>query len=484
MMVYVWTTLGILLGLVVALLLISLLRTFVLRPKTGPRLVSTVSEETKKIYAEGLGKMVRVVTIAQPGIDNPEPFRTLQGIMDEIFPHVSKTVEKVQFPAGSLLYRWKGKNPEAAPIVFMAHQDVVPAPSEGWKRPPFSGVYEEGEVHGRGTFDTKGTLFAFFQAAEELIAEGFLPETDIYFASSCDEEIMGVGAHQTVEWLKSKGIHPSLVLDEGGAIVDGVLPSVSTPMALLGVLEKGYVDLRIIARSHGGHASTPPKNTPIARLSRFVVELEEHSPMKAKMIPEVQKLFAAAAPSMGFGFRFLFGNLWLFRPLVTWLLPKINSYGRALMSTTVAFTRIKGSDANNVIPSEAILVVNMRPHPIQDTEASIDVIRQVAKKYDLEVEVIKAKSCSPIVDAKSPAFKKLVQSIHAVFPDVLISPYVILGGTDARHYQEICNATVRFSPLRVTNEDLKKMHGLNESIGIDTLVEAVKFYRYLMKDAS
>jgi len=482
MMPYVWIALCILLGVPLALLLIALFRTFGLRPKTGSRPVSTVSAETKKAYAEGLGKMVRVVTIAEPGVANPEPFRTLQRTMDEIFPHLSKTVEKVLFPAGSLLYRWKGKNPAAAPLVFMAHQDVVPAPAEGWKRPPFSGVYEEGEVHGRGTFDTKGTLFAFFQAAEELIAEGYQPASDIYFASSCDEEIMGEGARQTVQWLKAKGIHPSLVLDEGGAIVDGVLPTVSTPMALLGVLEKGYVDLRIIARSHGGHSSTPPKNTPIARLSGFVVELEHHSPMKAKMIPEVEHLFAAAAPSMGFGFRFLFGNLWLFRPLVTWLLPKINSYGRALMSTTVAFTRIQGSEANNVIPSEATLVVNMRPHPIQDAEASITVIKNVAKRYDLEVEVIHKSSCSPVVDAHSPAFKKLVESIHAVFPDVLVSPYVILGGTDARHYQEICNATVRFSPVRVTNEDLKKMHGLNESIGIDTLAEAVGFYRHLMKE--
>ena len=482
MMEYVWMALGILLGIFGLLLLIALLRTFVMRPKTGLRPVSTVSEKTKKAYAEGLGKMVRVVTIAETGVDNPEPFRTLQRTMDEIFPNVAKTVEKVLFPAGSLLYRWKGKNPEAAPVVFMAHQDVVPA--EGWIRPPFSGLYADGEVHGRGTFDTKGTLFAFFQAAEELIAKGFVPAVDIYFASSCDEEIMGDGARQTVQWLKSKGIRPSLVLDEGGAIVEGVLPTVTTPMALLGVLEKGYVDLRIIARSHGGHSSTPPKNSPIARLSRFVVTLERHSPMKAKMIPEVKNLFAAAAPSMGFGFRFLFGNLWLFKPLVTWLLPKINAYGRALMSTTVAFTRFKGSDANNVIPSEAALVVNMRPHPIQDAEASIEVIRKVAKKYDLEVEVINASPCSPVVDTMSPAFLKLVEAIHAVFPDVLVSPYVILGGTDARHYQEICNATVRFSPVRVTNDDLKKMHGLNESIGIDSLVEAVGFYRHLMKEAS
>lgn len=470
-------------ALYVTLFLVALLRALTMKPNTGRKPEVHASEETKRAYAEGLGKMIRVVTIAEQDKIMPDAFLKLQKVMDEIFPNVANTVEKNVFEGGSLLYRWKGKDASAKPIVLMAHQDVVPAPSEGWNHPPFSGIYENGEVHGRGTFDTKGTLFAFFQAAEELIQEGFQPDVDVYFASSCDEEIMGHGAMDTVAWMKAKGITPSLVLDEGGAIVEGVLPTSSKPLALLGILEKGYVDLKIIARSHGGHSSTPPKNSPIARLSRFVVDLEKHSPMRAKMIPEVRDLFATAAPTMAFPYRLLFGNLWLFKGLVTKLLPAVNAYGRAMFSTTVAFTRIKGSDANNVIPSEASLVVNMRPHPIQDADASIEVIRKRARKFDLDVEVLNARPCTPIVDVKSEAYHRLVTSIQTVFPDVLVSPYVILGGTDARHYQEICDATIRFSPVRATNDDLKKMHGLNESIGVDALIEAVKFYRNLIINA-
>jgi len=477
-----YAILGIL-GLLLVLLSIAVIRALAMKPVTGIRKPVTASEETKRHYAEGLGKMIREVTIAQPGITMPEPFLKMQAVMDEIFPNVAKTVEKKVFDGGSLLYRWKGINPKADPIVLMAHQDVVPAPAEGWNHPPFSGVYENGEVHGRGTFDTKGTLFAFFQAAEELIQDGYQPEVDVYFASSCDEEIMGHGAHDTVAWMKSQGIKPSLVLDEGGAIVEGVLPTSAKPLALLGILEKGYIDLKIIARSHGGHSSTPPRNSPIARLSKFVVDLETHSPMKAKMIPEVRDLFVTAAPTMAFPYRLLFGNLWLFQGLVTKLLPAVNAYGRALFSTTVAFTRIKGSDANNVIPSEASLVVNMRPHPIQDAEESIAAIRKRAKKFDLDVEILNAWPCTPIVDTKGPVFRQLVETIQEVFPDVLVSPYVILGGTDARHYQEICPATIRFSPVRATNEDLKKMHGLNESIAVDDLVEAVAFFKQLIRTA-
>jgi len=471
------------LGAVLLILLgIALIRALRMKSAPIPRPVREVSPDRKAMLAEKLGKMIRVVTIADKDHPDPTPFLELQKVMSDLFPHVFATMEKTVFPSGSLLFRWPGASRENS-ILLMAHQDVVPAPAEGWKHPPFSGIYADGEVHGRGTFDTKGTLFAFFQAAEELISEGYSPAVDVWLASSTDEEVMGRGAAESVRWLKEQGVRPSLVVDEGGAIVEGVLPTVRRPMALLGVLEKGYVDLRVVARSHGGHASTPPKNTPLARLSRFVVDIEKHSPMKAKLIPEVRDLFVNAAPAMGFLYRFLFGNLWLFGPLLTWLLPKINPYGGALLSTTVAFTRASGSEANNVIPSEAWLVLNLRPHPIQKMEASMAAIRKVAARRGLSVDILEARDTTPIVDSNSTAFAFLVDAVHAVFPDVLVSPYVILGGTDARHYQEICDATVRFSPLRVTNADLKKMHGINESIPVDVLDEAVVFYRYLMTHA-
>lgn len=464
-------------------LLAAFVRTFFLKVKLPGKAPDPVSPEIERMYGEKLAEMIRVPAVAERGKKNPAPFLKLQAVMDGLFPLLSRTVEKKVFPAGSLAWRWPGKDPQARPLLLMAHQDVVPAPAEGWTHPPFSGDIENGEIFGRGTLDTKGTLFAFLQAAEELLTEGFVPETDIWFCSSCDEEIGGDGAPETVAWLQEKGVRPSLVLDEGGAIVEGALPTSKTPIALLGVLEKGYVDLLVRAKSRGGHSSTPPKNSPLARLARFIVFLEKRHPMRVKMVPEVENLFRTAAPSMSFGYRFLFGNLWLFRGLVTWLLPKINAYGRALMSTTIAFTRATGSDANNVIPSEATLTVNLRPHPIQDMDESIALLRKIAKKFDLEIDVIDARPSNPIVDSQTPAFEKLVGQIREYFPDVLVSPYVILGGTDCRHYAAISDAPVRFSPMRLNNADLKKMHGLNESVPLSALAETVGFYRKLIREA-
>lgn len=471
-----------LIGVFVMLLLIAVIRTLLLKAPKPLENTFKIDEAVKQLYANGLAQLVRFKTIASKTNQDQSLFTEMQTKMKELFPHVFATMEIKVFEGGSLLACWKGQDSLLKPLVLMAHQDVVPAPLEGWIHDPFQGVIEGNEVFGRGAFDTKCTLYAFFQAAEELILEGFVPKTDVYLASSSDEEISGLGALRTVEYLKSKGVEPKLVLDEGGAIVKGALPTSSQPIALIGVIEKGYVNISVKAKSKGGHSSTPPKNTPIARLSFFISDIEKHFPLKTKMISEVESLFKTAAPTMSFPFRLLFGNLWLFKGLLTSLLPKINPYGRALLSTTIAYTMMKGSDAENVIPNEASILLNCRTHPIQGIDSTFETLNKIAKKYDCECEILEGREASPIVNVTGDAYKAVLSSIKTIFPDVLISPYVILGGTDARHYTAITDAALRFSPIRVSNQDLKKMHGINESVSIDALAEAVVFYKHLIKE--
>ena len=469
-------------GVLLLLLLIAVVRTFFIKAPKRTSHELKIDESTKMKYAQGLAELIQYKTIASKTNPDALVFTEMQSKMKELFPRVFETMEIKVFEGGSLLACWKGLNRLSQPLVLMAHQDVVPAPKEGWNTDPFQGVIQGNEVFGRGSFDTKCTLYAFFQAAEELLTKGFVPTTDIYLASSSDEEISGNGALETVEYLKSKGIQPKLVLDEGGAIVNGALPSSNQPIALIGVIEKGYVNILVKALSKGGHSSTPPKNSPIARLSFFISDIEKHFPLKTKMIPEVEDLFKTAAPTMSFGFRLLFGNLWLFKGLLTSLLPKINPYGRALLSTTISYTMMKGSDAENVIPNEASILLNCRTHPIQGINDTFQTLNQIAKKYDCHCEIIEGREASPIVNVTGEAYQAVKSSIQTIFPDVLISPYVILGGTDARHYTAITDAALRFSPIRVSNQDLKKMHGINESVSIDALAEAVIFYQHLIKE--
>ena len=399
--------------------------------------------------------------------------------MKELFPNVFKNTEETIFDGGAILLKWPGKSSEK-PMVLLAHQDVVPANKNDWDHDPFSGDITENDIHGRGTLDTKCTLYSFFKAVDELIQDGFVPEHDVYLSSSSDEETSGTGALLAVEELQKRGITPYFVLDEGGAIVTGALPSVGKPMALIGVLEKGYVNFTITAKSKGGHSSTPPKNSPIARLSAFVNNVETKFPLKTKMIPEVADIFKNAAPAMSGPYRYLFGNMWLFKPLITFLLPRINPFGRALLSTTIAFTMQKGSDAENVIPSEAYVMANLRTHPIQGIEDTYKVLDKIAKKYDLTIEISGDRDASSISRTDNDTYRYLTETIIKNFPDVIVSPYVMLGSSDCRYYSEITDSAYRFSPTRLDNKELDKMHGKNESIKKNTITEAVIFYKDLI----
>lgn len=471
--------LELLLAVIILVCLVCLWRFIVLKKpnKTGKVVIDEVLAET---LAKSFSQMVQIKTLSYQG-SNKAAFIELKQTMESLFPNVFKTMVKKEFPGESLLMHWKGLE-QTRPMLIMSHLDVVGVDASAWTEKPFGGEIKSGEIFGRGTLDTKSTVYAFYKACEDLIKSGFTPNQDIYLFSSTDEEIQGNGAPQAVEYLKSIGVKPYLVLDEGGAIVTNGLPGVTQPLAMVGIVEKGYANIKFKALSKGGHSSTPPKNTPIARLSAFVNDVEKHFPLKTKMIPEVENIFKVAAPYMkGFN-RFLFINMWLFKPLLVKLLPKLSAYGRALLSTTIAFTMMEGSKAVNVIPSEASITANLRIHPIQNTEDCFNTLQKIAAKYDVEAELLQHRNESKMVDISHKQYQYLKQTIHSVFPDVDVSPYLMLGATDARHFDLISDHALRFSPIRMDQSELSKMHGHDESIHITTLVEAVNFYQTLIKN--
>lgn len=472
----------IILGIIGLLLLIAFVNTIIIKDRQPVKAPLSIDPKESDALAKDFAQMIRIETLSyDKKLNNTEAFDALHRLMEKMFPHVFETMEKHFFEGGALLFKWKGKSSER-PMVLMAHQDVVPAAKEDWEFDPFSGKVTDTEIYGRGTLDTKSTLYGFFRACEELIKSGFVPEQDTYLSSSTDEENSGPGSAFSVEYLKKNGIVPYIVLDEGGAIVTNSLPTVSRSMAMVGVFEKGYVNFKFKAKSKGGHSSTPPKNTPIARLAMFINACEKYFPMKTKMIKEVADIFKTAAPQMKGGYRFLFGNMWLFKPLITALLPKINSFGRALLSTTIAFTMQKGSDAENVIPSEAYVIANCRTLPIQDIQATYEVLSKIAAKYDIETEILDGREASPISNSNNAAYTYLKDTIIQSYPDVIVSPYVMLGGTDCRFFSEITESAYRISPVRMSNEEIGKIHGKNESIKKTALVEAKNFYKEFIKN--
>ena len=464
-------------ALLVLLLLIAIVRTL-LTPNKRSDYAAPEADDKAMLLAQKLSKMIQYDTTSHANVHEEEKFLGFHKVLEELFPLVHEKLERTVID-GNLLYYWKGKSSEK-PILLMSHQDVVPAEGE-WLHEPFSGDIADGKVWGRGASDTKCSVMAFFEAVEELLREGYTPECDVYLASSCTEEWAGDGAPKIVEELKRRGVEFFIVCDEGGGIISEPIGGIKGNFAMVGVFEKGKADVKFTARSAGGHASAPAKNTPIARLAAFVNEVETHTPFKKKFLPEVSAMFARLAPYAPFGLKLVMGNLWLFAPVMKPVLGKISAQAGAMLQTTIAFTMQSGSDAYNVLPQEATLGANMRFIPHQGEKESLEIIKTLAAKHGLETEIIHSNDYTEPVDINGEAFRLVEKVIGETFPGLPVSPYVMTGATDAQFYQPICPSCIRFAPVIYGPEQMRGMHGLNENIEYNCLPGAVRFYRNLIK---
>lgn len=431
-------------------------------------------------YAQQLSKLIQMETISCDHQPDKSKFYQFHDLLREIFPAIFEKCSFEDFH-GSFLMRWEGKSSKH-PILLMNHHDVVEAPG-AWKYPPFSGTIADRKLWGRGTLDTKGGLWAMLQAANELAESGYIPQKDIYFMSGCNEETDGSGAEEISRILQERGIHFSMVLDEGGMILHEPIGGANGTFAMVGVGEKGCVDLKFIARSSGGHASTPGKNTPLVRLGKFMAAVEKSSIFKADISPAVAEMFKRIASTMKQPLRFILGHPGLFKPLLIKVIPLVSSTAGATLKTTIAFTMASGSEGFNVLPHEAWVVGNMRFSHHQGEKDSIQAIKKLAKKYDIETVVLEPGFTSPLSDYHTDAFALVEKAISTVFPGVITSPYVMNGASDCRYMSRVSEHCLRFAPFQITDEQMDSIHGLDENIDLKSLVPAVEFFKYIITEA-
>lgn len=430
-------------------------------------------------YAEKLSKMIQCETISQKNEKNLPKFYAFHKVLEELFPLVHAKMEKRDFE-GSLMFYLKGTG-EKEPLMLMSHMDVVEATGE-WTHPPFSGHIDDKRIWGRGTLDTKGSLFALMQAAEELLENDMELPFDLYLVTSCTEEVGGEGGKAMAKYLKDNNIRIGLLIDEGGAIMEEPIKGAKGKFAMIGVIEKGSGDLKIIARSKGGHSSAPPKNSPIARLAKFINHIESHDPFRVEISPQVEKMLEVLSKNMDGVLGFALKNKQYTAPLIKLIMPKVNATAGAMLKTTIAFTMQSGSQGANVLPQEAYVVANMRFIPHQNREESIAIIKKIAKRYDLEVEVMSARPATRPTDINGKGYKYVEKILNKVFPDVAVSPYVMVGGTDSRFYADVTRDIIRFAPLFMDDQQFASVHGANENVFIDTLPTAVEFYKEIVKN--
>ncbi len=434
--------------------------------------------------AKNLSEAVKIKTVST---SNPEDtdwdeFKKFRKFLEKTYPLVHEKTKREIINDYSLLYVWKGKDSSKKPVMLMAHQDVVPVAEEtldGWKQPPFSGKIDGGYVWGRGALDIKLLLISIMETVESFLADGFVPERDIYLFFGHDEEVGGsLGAAKMAEIFKERGIEFEFIVDEGGVIAENILEEIKSPIALIGTCEKGHANVRLSVEDTGGHASMPPKNTALGVLSKAIVRLEKHQ-MKAVISQPVNDFLKYIGPEMKGIKKAVLANLWLLAPLFK-VLFATNQLGNALLRTTTAPTMAQGSLEPNVLPSKASAVINFRIAPGDSGDDLIKHIKKVVKDPRVKIEVLRLDNPSKVSGVDNHVFKTLQKTIYQTFPEALVIPYLVMASTDSAKFEEVCHNIYRPGPYKLNVAELQSIHGINERVSLDNIGNSIRFYMQLI----
>jgi len=439
--------------------------------------------------AARLAAAIRIPTISRGDAAPADlaPFREHHALLVRQFPRLHAALEREQVAGGSLLYRWPGRDASAAPILLMGHLDVVPVEpgtEERWTHPPFSGTVDEQFVWGRGALDDRLSVLGIAEAVERLLQDGFSPRRTVYLAFGHDEESGGnQGAGAIAALLGQRGVQLDFTLDEGmGIVARGLVPAVDKDVALIGVAEKGYLTIELLAKASGGHSSTPPPDTSVGRLARALARLEA-DPLPEAVRGPVAAMFDRLAGESAFTMRLVLRNRWLFDPVLRAVLRGEPAQA-AMLRTTTAPTLLRAGVKDNVLPSEARALVNFRILPGDDVAGVIDHVRRAVADPNVELRTVEAREPSETSDPDSESFRLLARTIREVFPGAAVAPALVLGGTDSKHYGDVAGQSFRFVPLRLAPEDLKRIHGTDERIAIDGYLDVVRFFVQLVRNAA
>lgn len=432
--------------------------------------------------SDRLSRMIRLPTVsAELDARGPKPFEDFVALLAELYLLVHEHLDRERITDFGLLFRWHGVAASAAPVVLMAHYDVVPVDeSDEWTHPPFDGRVADGWVYGRGALDDKGPLLVVLEAVENLLAAGFTPARDVYLSFGGNEETYGAAAQTIAATLHARGAVPWLVLDEGGAVVDAPLPFALGSAAMVGVGEKGVLTVRLTARGDGGHASAPPRITAVARIARAIDRLTPTT-FPARTPPAITRMLSLFADKARGTDQTLLRTLATFPALTARVFAGMGGEAAALVRTTVAATMQSGGTAANVLPSQASATLNLRIALGETVAAAVQrVTRRIADPL-VEVTVVESSEPSPESPTGNAQFALIASAVKEAYPDAATVPYVMMAATDSRHFHRFSPAVYRFAPLEMSNAQRASIHGVDERVEIASLERGELFHRALLQ---
>ena len=441
------------------------------------------------VVSQRLAQALRFKTISSPANPsaNSAEFARLRRHLEQSFPRLHASLHREIFGSNALLYRWEGTDPQALPIMLIAHQDVVPIAPETeqrWQHPPFAGVIKDGYIWGRGAWEDKDDLLAMMEAIETLLQQGFQPKQTIYLVFGHDEEVGGRdGAQKIAATLKARQVKFDYIIDEGMLMTEGMLPHVNNALALIGVAEKGYASVRLTVQATPGHSSMPPQKTAIGMMSMALKKLEMKQ-FPGHLHGTALDTFTTLAPEMNGINRVAMSNIWLFGPLIQRILQK-DSATNALMRTTTALTMVQAGNQDNILPGTAEAIVNFRILPGENEQTVLDHVSRAIGNSAIKLQLLEgSKAPSAVSTTNSAGYRNINQTIRQVFPGTIVAPGLTLTATDSRHFSDLSDNIYRFSPMRARSEDLTRFHGTDERISIKNYLEMIQFYHQLILNTS
>lgn len=475
-----WLTLVV--ALLIVLLLVNAYRVKPWPSVTAPITLAPLPDSAIRHMSEAI--QIPTVTISDSSALDTMAFTRFGHFLQQAYPLVHQQLSRTVVRQFSYIYEWKGQRAELAPIVLMAHYDVVPVEATGvsqWKMPPFSGAITDSCIWGRGAIDDKNGMVAILEAAETLLREGYKPRRTIYLCFGHDEEVRGPSAVAVVDYLQQeRHIRPEMVLDEGGAISEKKTKELGRPLAVIGVAEKGHVSFELTIEKEGGHSSMPAKESAIDILNTALYRLKNDPPPARLTLPVQEFLGRIAGSSDNIGHRLAAGNLWLFGGAVTSILSD-QPEGYAMTHTTIVPTVLDAGVKDNIIPSTARAILNCRILPGETIKSTEDLIRSTIQDDRVQIRAVSRFSSEPssITSTGSPAFQRLVSAVSQTVTGVLPAPYLDIGGTDSRWYRRISDGVVNFFPIT----DAKGAHGIDERLPIVDLQRGIHMMRILITES-
>lgn len=434
---------------------------------------------------ERLRTLLKIPTVSNTD-ETATQWQNFQRFIDALpglYPLTHQVLEREIIDGHSMLYRWKGSG-DGDPSVLMAHYDVVPAPAAGWEHPPFAAeVVGDGDaavIWGRGTLDDKGALVGILEAVESLVANGHVPASDVYLSFGHNEETAGSGAREIVGTLAARKIRPAFVLDEGGAVVENAFPGIRGPIAVVGVSEKGITSLELRVQQQGGHASTPPRFSATDRLARAIMRLGRR-PFRARFGPVNLEMMRTLGPHARQPFRAIFANLWLTKPLLLAVFARMSDETNALIRTTRVVTELSGSPSANAIAETASATVNVRIAVGSTVDDAVAHVRRAIHDTAVDIRILHHSEPSPVSPTSGRPWRLLGETMNEIFPRAIMTPYVMLGASDSRHFAAISDHVYRFSPFEMSKSERDSLHAVNERMRVAAFLRGIAFYERLVE---